>query len=110
MVLHAVTDNGLYDAITSGFIRNNCSNQKGKGTADAVIRLKQCFVRYYARYKTTSGWVLKCDIRHFFASIDHDVAKAKLLAVCENHGIDPRIFGLLCRYIDNSPQGLPLGY
>ena len=110
VVLHAVTDNGLYDAITSRFIRNNCSNQKGKGTADAVIRLKQCFVRYYARYKTTSGWVLKCDIRHFFASIDHNVAKAKLLAVCEKHGIDPRIYELLCRYIDNSPQGLPLGY
>lgn len=110
VVLHAVTDNGLYDAITSGFIRNNCSNQKGKGTADAVIRLKQCFVRYYARYKTASGWVLKCDIRHFFASIDHNVAKAKLLAVCEKYGIDPRIYELLCRYIDNSPQGLPLGY
>ena len=40
VVLHAITDNGLYDAITTGFVRNNCANQKGKGTADAVIRLK----------------------------------------------------------------------
>ena len=45
VVLHAITDNGLYDAITTGFVRNNCANQKGKGTADAVIRLKQCLVR-----------------------------------------------------------------
>ena len=62
VVLHAVTDNGLYDAITRSFVRNNCANQTGKGTADAVIRLKTCMVRYYAQYGTAEGWILKCDI------------------------------------------------
>ena len=57
VVLHAVTDNGLYDAITRSFVRNNCANQTGKGTADAVIRLKTCMVRYYAQYGTAEGWI-----------------------------------------------------
>lgn len=109
VILHAVADNGLYDAITSSFVRNNCANQRGKGTADAVIRLKQCFVRYYAQYKTADGWILKCDIRHFFASIDHDILKAKLRKVARKHDIDPRIYDLLCVYIDKA-EGLPLGY
>lgn len=109
VVLHAVTDNGLYDAITSSFVRNNCANQRGKGTADAVIRLKQCFVHYYAQHKTADGWIIKCDIRHFFASIDHDILKAKLRKVVEKHGIDLRIYDLLCVYIDKA-EGLPLGY
>lgn len=109
VVLHAVTDNGLYDAITRSFVRNNCANQTGKGTADAVIRLKTCMVRYYARYGTAEGWILKCDIRHFFASINHDVLKGKLLKVFEKRGLDMRIYDLLCIYIDKT-EGLPLGY
>lgn len=109
VVLHAITDNGLYDAITTGFVRNNCANQKGKGTTDAVIRLKQCLVRYYAEYGTADGWVLKCDIRHFFASIDHDIIKAKLRRVFEKRGLDMRIYDLLVVYIDKT-DGLPLGY
>ena len=102
VVLHAITDNGLYDAITTGFVRNNCANQKGKGTADAVIRLKQCLVRYYAEYGTADGWVLKCDIRHFFASINHDIIKAKLRRVFEKRGLDMRIYDLLVVYIDKT--------
>ena len=109
VVLHAVTDNGLYDAITRSFVRNNCANQKGKGTADAVIRLKTCMVRYYAQYGTAEGWILKCDIHHFFASINHDVLKGKLLKVFEKRGLDMRIYDLLCIYIDKT-EGLPLGY
>lgn len=109
VVLHAITDNGLYDAITSSFIQNNCANQRGKGTAYAVIRLKQCLVRYYAEYGTSDGWVLKCDVRHFFASIDHDVIKAKLLRVFEKHNLDMRVYELLMIYI-NKTDGLPLGY
>ena len=109
VVLHAITDNGLYDAITAGFVRNNCANQKGKGTTDAVIRLKQCLVRYYAEYGTADGWVLKCDIHHFFASIDHDIIKEKLRCVFEKRKLDMRIYDLLMVYIDKT-DGLPLGY
>lgn len=109
VVLHAVTDNVLYDAITRGFIRDNYASQKGKGTHDGLMRLKQFMVDYYNREHTAEGWVLKCDVHHFFASIDHDKLKKKLCELLKKRGVDPKFFDLLCTYIDTT-EGLPLGY
>ena len=109
IVLHEITDNGLYEAITSSFIRNNCSNQIDKGISDAMIRVKHCLLQYYSKYHTSDGWILKCDIHHFFASIDHDIIKEKLKRICIKFHIDKKIFDLLCVYIDKT-EGFPLGY
>ena len=109
VVLHAVTDNVLYDVITSSFIRDNYASQKDKGTHDGLMRLKQQMVEYYRRTGSADGWVLKCDVRKFFASIDHDILKAKLRARFLRHGIDMQFYDLLCIYIDKT-DGLPLGY
>jgi len=49
--------------------------------------------------------VLKCDVRHFFASIDHDRLKEKLKKL----DLEPALYDLLCVYVDCS-DGLPLGY
>ena len=46
VVLHAVTDNILYEAVTKGFIRDNYASQKGKGTHAGLMRLKQLMVDY----------------------------------------------------------------
>ena len=43
------------DAITKGFIRDNYSSQKGKGTHDGLARLKLQMVTYYRRYGTAEG-------------------------------------------------------
>lgn len=109
VVLHAVTDNILYDAICKSFIRDNHASQIGKGTHDGLMRLKHHMVDYYRKNGTAEGWVLKCDVRHFFASIDHDLLKAKLKALCIKRGVDMEIYDLMCIYIDTS-DGLPLGY
>ena len=55
--------------------------------------------------EAAEGWVLKADVRHFFASIDHDKLKEKLKKL----DLEPIVFDLLCTYID-STDGLPLGY
>lgn len=109
VVLHAVTDNVLYSAITSGFIRDNYASQLGKGTHDGLARLKFFMNEYYRKYGTAEGWVLKCDVHHFFASIDHGNLKVKLKALLDKRGVDPEFYDLLCLYIDKS-EGLPLGY
>ena len=109
VVLHAVVDNILYDAITKSFVRDNFASQKWKGTHDGLMRLKHHMVRYYAQNRTADGWVLKCDVRHFFASIDHDILKAKFRQLCEKRGIDMKVYDLMCIYID-ATDGLPLGY
>jgi len=52
------------------FIYDTYANRLGKGTHQAIERYQ-----YYAqRYP----YVLKCDIRKFFASIDHQILKEKL--------------------------------
>ena len=109
VVLHAATDNILYDAITRGFIRDNYSSQKGKGTHDGLMRLKLQMVTYFRRYGTTEGIVVKGDVRRFFASIDHRKLKRALKRLFIRRGLDMELYDLLCIYIDAS-DGLPLGY
>lgn len=109
VVLHALVDNILYEAITNSFIRDNYASQKRKGTHDGLFRLKQAMSEYYRKTGTADGWVLKGDVRHFFASIDHDILKRKLRDLFEKRSLDPQLYDLLCVYIDTTP-GLPLGY
>ena len=106
VVQHAIVDNTLYEAITRSFIPANCASQIGKGMHYGLDLLKGFMTDYWRKNHTTNGWVLKCDVRHFFASIDHDILKAKL----RKKVVDDRIFRLMCIYIDASADGLPLGY
>ena len=109
VVLHALVDNILYDALTKSFIRDSHASQTGKGTDDGLMRLKTHMVDYYRREgHGADGWVLKGDVRHFFASIDHRKLKRKLKAVLDKRGVDPRVYELLCIYIDVMEDGLPL--
>lgn len=109
VVLHAMTDNVLYEAICTSFIRDNHASQKEKGTLDGLVRLKTHMVDYYRKNGTAEGWVLKCDVHHFFASIDHDILKTKLRVLFQKRQIDMGFYDLMCVYIDKS-EGLPLGY
>lgn len=106
VVQHAIVDNTLYEAITRSFIPANCASQIDKGMHYGLDLLKGFMTDYWRKNHTTDGWVLKCDVRHFFASIDHDILKAKL----RKKVVDDRIFRLMCIYIDASADGLPLGY
>ena len=109
VVLHAITDNIMYKAITDSFIRDSYASQIGKGMHDGLYRMKCFMLDYYRKNGTAEGWVLKADVRHFFASIDHDKLKEKLWKLIERREVDPQIYDLLCTYIDTT-DGLPLGY
>ena len=58
-------------------------------------------VTYYRRYGTAEGWVVKADIRHFFASIDHRRLKRALkrlfCLILGGSGLSP--FALPCRQV-----------
>ena len=78
VVQHALVDNLIYERITNSFILDNYASQKGKGLHFGLDRLRGFFTEYWNKYRTAEGWVLKCDVRKFFASIDHDRLKEKL--------------------------------
>lgn len=126
VVQHALVDNILYEAITHSFIQDNYASQLYKGTHYGLSRLRLAMLTYFRKRKGqdeekrrkdglplrpmsewdyADGWVLKCDVRKFFASIDHDLVKAKL----RERVADDRVYELMCTYID-STDGLPLGY
>ena len=126
VVQHALVDNILYEAITRSFIEYNYASQVWKGMHFGLTHLERQMRDYFLKRKGhdeaerraaglpyrpreewdyAQGWVLKADVRHFFASIDHDLLKEKLARKIE----DPRVYDLMCTYID-STDGLPLGY
>ena len=73
----SLCDNVLYPQVTRSFIRDSCACLRGRGVDDALDRLNVHLQRYY-RKRGPNGWVLKCDIRHYFAETPHDVAKAAI--------------------------------
>ena len=72
--LTSLLDNYLYDEVCLNFEDENCACQKGKGTDYAREMLKAFLRDAYADYGM-DGAVLCADIKAFFASIRHDIAK-----------------------------------
>jgi len=70
----SLCDNVLYRDMTKGFIHDNCACQRGKGVDFAMSRLEAHLRRYYRKHGN-EGWVLRCDIRHYFPETPHEVAK-----------------------------------
>lgn len=64
----------LYSYFDQKFIFDSYSCRIGKGTHKAIYRLRR-FGLIVSKNNTQTCWVLKCDIRKFFASIDHKILK-----------------------------------
>lgn len=73
----SLCDNALYRDMTKGFIHDNCACQRGKGVDFALNRMEAHLRRYYRKHGNR-GWVLRCDIRHYFPETPHEVAKAAI--------------------------------
>ncbi|HTP56949.1 MAG TPA: reverse transcriptase/maturase family protein [Candidatus Paceibacterota bacterium] len=103
-LLHHAVYRVLYPFFARRFIADSFSCQLGKGTHRALDRFR-AFAYRASRNHTRSCWVLKCDIRKFFASIGHGI----LSEVLARHISDPDTRWLLARIIGSFSPGLPLG-
>ena len=79
----SLTDNYLYDEVTKSFIYDNCACQVGKGTDFARNRLK-CHMQRHYRKHDIEGYVLSCDIKNYFGSTTHEIAKAEIGRLIQN--------------------------
>ena len=70
-IVHHVIYKALAPIFEAGFIADSFSCQIGKGTHRAVNRLKIFLDKVSKTNKTC--FVLKCDVRKFFQSIDHEI-------------------------------------
>src|SRR3989339_431668 len=71
-LLHHALHRTLSPFFTKTFISDSYSCQIGKGTHRALKRFRQ-FSKIVSRNDTCPAWVLKCDIKKFFANIDQTV-------------------------------------
>lgn len=100
----------LYTYLDMKFIYDSYSCRIGKGTHRAVNRFRE-FARIVSQNNTRTCWVLKCDVRKFFASIDHCILKK----ILHKHIADTDTLWLLGQVIESfhtngaSGKGLPLG-
>lgn len=91
------------------FISDSYSCRKYKGTHRAMQSFQK-FSRKVSQNNTKQCYVLKCDIRKFFASIDHKV----LIDILNYYKLDKDVIWLLNRVISSfysteRGKGLPLG-
>ncbi len=84
----------LYPFFDTLFIADSYSCREEKGTHRALDRF-QAFARKVSCNHTKTAWVLKCDIRKFFASIDQDI----LLSILQERIPDRDILWLLEKVI-----------
>jgi hypothetical protein len=110
VLLHCVCSEVLIPVLQKRLIHDNAACQEGKGIHFAIRRFSG-FMREHYKYHGAEGYVLKCDVSKYFASIDHGVLKRQLEKVMP----DREIMALLAHYIDSYStagrpgKGLPLG-
>ncbi|MEI8269916.1 MAG: reverse transcriptase/maturase family protein [bacterium] len=95
-IVHHILVQALYPYFDKKFIYDSYSCRIGKGTHKAIYRFDK-FQRKVSKNNTKTCWVLKCDIRKFFANIDHDVLKKILKKNIE----DKDVLYLLSEIIDS---------
>lgn len=107
LVHHAVYRK-LYPFFDKTFISISFSCRKRKGIHRALDAYRM-FGNKVSLNNTRTVWVLKCDIRKFFASIDHKI----LMKIVDGYVLDKEIVHLVENVVESfhtkEGKGLPLG-
>ena len=109
-LLHHAIYRVLYPFFDKIFIADSYSCRNNKGTHRAINQFRK-FAYKVSKNNTKSCYVLKCDIRKFFANIDHEI----LLKIVQEYISDENIIELLENVIQSFSSvkgrnvGLPLG-
>jgi retron-type reverse transcriptase len=97
---HAVYSN-LYPLFNPTFIATSFSCRIGKGTHRGVLWLEEKTKKVSKNY-TNQCFILKCDIKKFFDSVDHNV----LISILDERIKDEEVMCLLKEVIESFSSGL----
>ena len=103
IVNHLVARYILYPAILPCLLDINVASRKDMGTSKGLEYAKQFHKKCKIKYGTY--YILKCDIRKFFASIDHGILKKKLTKRIKDKDALKIVFDI----IDSNTDGLFIG-
>ncbi len=109
IVIRCFCDNVLKPKIEKKLIYDNAACRKGKGSSFAINRLEKFLRHEYLKERNNKIYYLKCDIKKYFPSIDHQV----LLNLLKNVEFSLDEMWLIKKLVkeqpDNASAGLPLG-
>lgn len=110
-LLHHAVYRILYPFFDKTFISNSFSCRNNKGTHKAINKFKE-FGNIVSKNNTRTCWILKCDIKKFFASINQEI----LISVLEKNftrlsydNLNDLMVLLKEVIFSFRPSGLPLG-
>lgn len=108
-LLHHAVHRVLCSYFERFFIYDSYSNRKFKGTHRAVNKFRAIF-RKASKSNSRTCWVLKCDIRKFFDSVDHQI----LMNIFIKYIFDINVCKLVNEIVESfcsfeKGKGLPLG-
>lgn len=107
-ILHHVIFRVLYPIFDRGFIFDSYSCRIGKGTHRAVARLEK-FCRRLSRNNHKIIFALKCDIRKFFDSVNHDILLNRIRRKIKDEKTLRLISDIIGSFKKTEGRGLPLG-
>ncbi|HBO16477.1 MAG TPA: hypothetical protein DD451_00515 [Candidatus Moranbacteria bacterium] len=102
-LLHHAIYRKLYPFFDKTFISDSYSCRINKGTHKAIEKFRKYFNKV-SQNNTKTCYVLKCDIKKFFASIDHEI----LISILKEHIPDENILWLLVEIIESFHISKPL--
>jgi RNA-directed DNA polymerase len=108
-LVHHALYRKLYSFFDRTFVSDSYSCRRGKGTHRAMNRFRQ-FAYKVSKNHTRTCWILKCDIRKFFASVDQKI----LLDIVGRYIPEERTNTLMTEIVGSFDstelgKGLPLG-
>ena len=103
IINHLIAREILYPAILPCLVPYNVASRPNMGTKRALEYLEK-YRREFA-LKNKKYFILKCDISHFFFSIDHKILKKKLRKKIK----DPKALKILFNVIDSYSTGIGIG-
>lgn len=108
IVQRCLCDQVLAPTIEPKLIYDNAACRIGKGTHFALKRLASFLSAHFRKYGA-KGWALKCDIRKYFDTIDHEILLTQLRDIIDDTDVLDLLEMIIQSYELAPGKGLPLG-
>lgn len=107
-LLHHAVFRILEPVFDPSFIFDSYSSRKTKGVHKAIARFEK-LAWELSRNNTKTVWILKCDIRKFFDSVDHWILLTLLAKKIKDQKILELLKLIIGSYEVGTSKGIPLG-
>lgn len=109
VVQEALCKNIVAPVLEPRLIYANAACRVGKGTHFALRQVSGFLHDYYKKHGSNDGYILRCDVRKFFNSVNHDVLKSKLKKAFHDKKVLDLLYLIIDSYETTFNTGLPVG-